>query len=194
MLQHQRLNLRYAGPREFSTNGDDGPSQPVRPEPFTRDTARFCNNQFLENPMHKTNATAPTSKRPRLLAAVLTAAALVLPYARAQTTGPSSGASGAMSQGSMGSMPHGNMDMKAMMKEHQEKMSAMQMSGNQDTDFATMMRMHHMGGVQMAEHEIKNGKDPEMKKVARKIVANQKKEIAELDKFLAKRSQGKGKP
>lgn len=81
-------------------------------------------------------------------------------------------------------------DMKGMMKDNNEKMAAMQMSGNTDVDFAMMMRIHHQGAIQMAEMELKNGKDPQMRKMAEKIVAAQKKEIAEIDKFLAKQGHG----
>lgn len=81
-------------------------------------------------------------------------------------------------------------DMKGMMKENNDKMSSMQMSGNPDVDFAMMMRVHHQGAIQMAEMELKSGKEPQMRKMAQKIIAAQKKEIAELDKFLAKHGQG----
>lgn len=81
-------------------------------------------------------------------------------------------------------------DMKGMMKDSNDKMAAMQMSGNPDVDFAMMMRIHHQGAIQMAEMELKNGKEPQMRKMAQKIVAAQKKEIAEIDKFLARQGQG----
>ena len=79
-----------------------------------------------------------------------------------------------------------NMDMKAMMKEHNDKMSSMKMSGNADVDFAMMMRMHHQGAIHMAQAELQDGKSPEMRKMAGKIIAAQKKEIAQLDRFLTK--------
>ena len=78
-------------------------------------------------------------------------------------------------------------DMKGMMKENSDKMMSMQMSGNPDIDFAMMMREHHKGALEMAQMELKNGKDPQMRKIAQKIIAAQKKEIAEFDKFLAKK-------
>ena len=83
------------------------------------------------------------------------------------------------------SMPAGKMDMKAMMKDMNDKMSSMPMTGRQDVDFAMMMRIHHQGAIDMAEVEIRSGKEPKMKKMAKEIVAAQKKEIAEIDKFLA---------
>lgn len=92
------------------------------------------------------------------------------------------------------SMPGGMMDMKGMdmrgmMKDNNEKMSSMKMTGNADVDFAMMMRIHHLGAIDMAEAELRNGKDPQMKKMAKSIIAAQKKEIATFDRFLAKKSQ-----
>lgn len=86
----------------------------------------------------------------------------------------------------MKSMDMKGMDMKAMMEHCQEQMSPMKMSGNPDVDFATMMRMHHQGAIDMANAEMRDGKDAQMRKMATDIIAAQKKEIARLDAFLAK--------
>lgn len=77
-------------------------------------------------------------------------------------------------------------DMMKSMQEMHQKMASMPMSGNQDHDFAMMMRAHHQAGVDMAEAELKHGKDPQMKQAAKKIVADQTKEIKKLDAWLAK--------
>ena len=81
------------------------------------------------------------------------------------------------------------MDMKGMMKDNNDKMSSMKMTGNTDVDFAMMMRIHHLGAVDMAQAELRDGKDPLMKKMAQAIIAAQKKDIAIFDKFLAKKGQ-----
>ena len=81
------------------------------------------------------------------------------------------------------------MDMKGMMKDNNDKMSSMKMTGNVDVDFAMMMRIHHQGAIDMAEAELRDGKDRQMKKLAKSIIAAQKKEIATFDKFLAKQGQ-----
>ena len=81
----------------------------------------------------------------------------------------------------------GGMDMKAMMKDNSEKMSAMPTTGNPDIDFAMMMRMHHQGAIEMAQAELKNGKDPQLRKMAQSIITAQKKEIAQFDQTLAER-------
>ena len=79
------------------------------------------------------------------------------------------------------------MDMKSMMTDMQDKMMAMKATGNVDTDFAAMMRIHHQAAITMAEAELQNGKDPQMRVMAKDIIRAQKKEIAVFDKFLAKR-------
>ena len=83
-------------------------------------------------------------------------------------------------------MKSSSMDMQTMMRDMNEKMSGMQMSGNTDMDFAMMMRMHHQSAVTMAETQLRDGKNPQMRAMAKKIIASQKKEIAEFDRFLAK--------
>ena len=84
------------------------------------------------------------------------------------------------------SMQGGAMDMKGMMKDNNDKMSSMKMTGNADVDFAMMMRAHHQGAIDMAQAELRDGKDPQMKKMAKDIIDAQKKEIAQFEKFLAK--------
>ena len=117
-------------------------------------------------------------------AAVLaTASTLLLPQAQAQPAKPASPTPSMAATSSM-AMPAGGMDMKSMMKDMNDKMGSMTMSGNQDVDFAMMMRMHHQGAIDMAQVELKSGKEPKMRKMAKDIVAAQKKEIAEIDKFL----------
>ena len=58
--------------------------------------------------------------------------------------------------------------------------SNMQMSGNPDVDFAMMMRNHHLSGIKMAEMQLRDGKEPKMRKMAKSIIAEQKKEIAKF--------------
>lgn len=119
--------------------------------------------------------------------AVTLAATLVLPIVHAQSSGATGGTMPGMQHKPAASAPmQGGMDMKAMMKDNNDKMAAMKMTGNADADFAMMMRMHHQGAIDMAEAQLRSGKDPEMLKMAKKIIADQKKEIAQFDKYLAK--------
>ena len=81
---------------------------------------------------------------------------------------------------------HSGMDMKTMMKNMNDKMAGMAPSGNPDVDFAAMMRIHHLGALDMAEVQLRDGKNPQMRSMAKDIIKAQKKEIAIFDKFLAK--------
>lgn len=115
-------------------------------------------------------------------ALTLAAAASFSSLAQAQTHKPHGAAAAPMTAAPMSG---GAMDMKSMMKESNDKMGSMAMTGNVDVDFAMMMKVHHQGAIDMAEMELKNGKEPQMKKMARDIIAAQKTEIAQFDKFLA---------
>jgi uncharacterized protein (DUF305 family) len=70
---------------------------------------------------------------------------------------------------------------------HQAMMAPMQkmgkMTGNVDRDFASMMAEHHRSAIDMARLELRFGKNIELKRMARNIVATQSKEIAILDRF-----------
>lgn len=120
------------------------------------------------------------------MAMLALSAALLQPIVHAQS--PASSGQGAMQRGKGDASPMSGagMDMKGMMKDNNDKMSSMQMTGNADVDFAMMMRIHHLGAIDMAQAELKDGKAPEMRKLAQNIIAAQKKEITQLDKFLAK--------
>ena len=77
---------------------------------------------------------------------------------------------------------------KAFMAVHEKMMKDMTMSpsGDADKDFAMMMIPHHQGAIDMAEIELKYGKDPDLRKMAEKIIHAQKEEIADFKKWLAK--------
>ena len=53
-----------------------------------------------------------------------------------------------------------------------------------DIAFAVGMIPHHQGAVEMAEVELKYGKDPEMRKLAEAIVAAQGPEIEQMQAWL----------
>lgn len=77
-------------------------------------------------------------------------------------------------------------DMSGMMKSGMERMSQMHMTGDTDKDFALMMKMHHQQAVDMARIEVDQGKSPELKELARKIIKDQQQEIDKLDGWLKK--------
>ena len=124
-------------------------------------------------------------------AVIALTAVMFLPCAGAQTVTTPGAATmhGMQEKTSAASGMSGAMDMKAMMKENNEKMSSMAMTGDSDVDFAMMMRIHHQGAIDMAEAELRDGKDAQMRKMAKDILVGQKKEIAKFDKFLAKKDR-----
>lgn len=124
------------------------------------------------------------------IAVVALAGALMLPLVNAQTASKPATMQSSMAANS--TMAAGDMDMKAMMKDMSDKMASMQMSGNADVDFAKMMRIHHQGAIDMAKAELRDGKDLQMHKMAKGIIAAQEKEIAQFDKFLAKKGKAAG--
>ena len=62
-------------------------------------------------------------------------------------------------------------------------------SGDADKDFVAGMIPHHQGAIEMANVELQYGKDPQLHKLARDIVAAQQKEIAFMKAWQAKHAK-----
>ena len=77
-------------------------------------------------------------------------------------------------------------DMHGSMMGMMKSMESMKTTGDPDRDFAMMMKMHHQGAIDMAQMELKSGKDANMRSMAKKIIAAQQKEIKQFDQWLAK--------
>lgn len=126
-----------------------------------------------------------TNKSIRALCLASVTALYLVSAAQAQTA-PSVVPSVSMSPEHMQKDTGASNDMKQSMMTNIDSMQKMQMSGDTDKDFAMMMKMHHQQGVEMAQMELAHGKSPAMKAMARQIIAAQKKEIAQLEQWLAK--------
>ena len=58
-------------------------------------------------------------------------------------------------------------------------------TGDADRDFATMMIPHHQGAVEMAEAELRFGRDPVLRRLAQGIIVEQRQEIAVMRQAIA---------
>ncbi|WP_448647621.1 DUF305 domain-containing protein [Pseudomonas mohnii] len=77
-------------------------------------------------------------------------------------------------------MPSEQMDQSKITKQ----LGGMSMTGDADYDFAANMRMHHQMAIEMAQAELKSGKNQEMLHMAKDIIAAQKKEIDVFDQWI----------
>lgn len=85
--------------------------------------------------------------------------------------------------------PHANdssstKEYKAAMMKSMGRKPMMQFTGDADFDFMNHMRSHHQGAINMATVVLANGKDSNVRKLAKDIVAAQEKEILTIDAWL----------
>ncbi len=62
-------------------------------------------------------------------------------------------------------------------------------TGDADIDFNKQMRVHHLAAIDMAEVQTAQGADAETKALVRKIIADQRREVAQIDGWLQQRGQ-----
>lgn len=74
---------------------------------------------------------------------------------------------------------------------HMDMMKSMgvPLTGEPDVDFARNMIPHHQAAISMAKIELQHGKDPELKKMAEKMIADQESESSALKAWLTKHSK-----
>ncbi len=121
-----------------------------------------------------------------LLSVVVAIGSLSAVPSQGQT--PASGAMAGMSMGKDASGSSISPSTGAFMSGRQTMMQHMDipLSGDADKDFIAGMIPHHQGAVDMAQIELKYGKDPEARKLAQNIIAEQKKEIGVMHHWQKK--------
>ena len=94
---------------------------------------------------------------------------------RAATTGPAT--SGTMTE---------------LMDRNMQQMMDAPSLGNNDLDFAAQMRIHHQGAVAMAQLELAQGRDAQLRSLAEQMIRSQQAEIAQFDRYLSGRKHSAG--
>lgn len=79
---------------------------------------------------------------------------------------------------------HQRASMPAMTAMNENMMQGM-MKEDADVAFVCGMIAHHQGAIDMANLQLEHGDDEQMKQLARKIIADQQREIAEMTDWLA---------
>lgn len=75
---------------------------------------------------------------------------------------------------------------KAMMDNMMSMMKMPETTGSIDKDFATMMVKHHKDGIMMGQTILQYAKNAKFKSMTEKMIADQKKDIADLENWLSK--------
>ena len=70
-----------------------------------------------------------------------------------------------------------------------EAMESAPYTGDADRDFVSHMAPHHQGAIDMAQVELKYGKDPTLRQLASRIVAAQRDEIALMERWQKERGK-----
>ena len=80
---------------------------------------------------------------------------------------------------------------KAFKETHMKMMMDMSITytGDADVDFVRGMIPHHQGAIDMAKIELAHGKNEENRKLAQQIIADQEKEIAQMQAWLKKNAK-----
>src|ERR1700761_7610811 len=61
-------------------------------------------------------------------------------------------------------------------------------SGDVDRDFSAMMIPHHQGAIEMAQAELRHGKNEQLRRIAQEIIVEQQQEITAMRLAVARPS------
>ena len=117
-------------------------------------------------------------------------------FAQAPTPMPGHGdmghSSGAAASGTAAPTPPSGMTssqgemMAAMERMNRAMMAPSAMAGDTDQNLVAMMIPHHQGAIDMARIYLRDGRDPQIRRMAQKIIADQEREIREMRAWQAK--------
>jgi len=85
---------------------------------------------------------------------------------------------------------HDKNEFMMIMHSMNSRMDAMQMTGDADHDFASMMVIHRQGAIDMANKELEKGDDATIRGMAQQIIDKQTAEMAELTSWLQDHTPG----
>lgn len=74
--------------------------------------------------------------------------------------------------------------MERSMARMHDGMAAAKPTGDPDRDFAAMMIPHHQGAVEMAQIQLRFGRDERLRRLAQGIIVEQRQEIAVMQAIL----------
>lgn len=81
--------------------------------------------------------------------------------------------------------PANTTSFKGVMDKMMQDMHSVPMTNDPDHDFATMMKHHHQGAIDMSNIELTQGTNAELKQVAQKMITDAQKDITDLNAFIS---------
>lgn len=85
-------------------------------------------------------------------------------------------------------------ELQQSMQAMHEIMSSLNSSGNDDKDFVRLMLPHHQAALNMAKSELIHGQDPQMRRLAQEIIADQESEIELMKLWLKQHNHQESQP
>jgi hypothetical protein len=82
----------------------------------------------------------------------------------------------------------------ASMDKMHADMAAVEPSGDGDVDFVRLMLPHHQAALEMAKTQLLYGKDPQLRRLAQEIIADQQSEIELMQLWLKQHPPSSPKP
>jgi uncharacterized protein (DUF305 family) len=74
------------------------------------------------------------------------------------------------------------------MEKMHRAMASVAASGDSDVDFVSLMLPHHQAAIDMARIQLRYGTDPQMRRLAQEIIADQQSEIELMQLWLKQRA------